>query len=181
MRNGSVDENNEAQAISNIQRVVEPEFGREFAYNSRGTEHPAGSPMPVVPLNTSLQPFAYPPGRSIPPTENLGTHPPGSTAVECAIVSNEGGTLESGSSSVSGVYSQVLLKKLSQALETSGVDLSQANISVELDLGKGSSTAAASPAVLYPKGVADLPQTQSDNASGEESFQAAKRLRTGES
>ena len=44
-----------------------------------------------------------------------------------------------------------LLKKLSQALETSGVDLSQANISVELDLGKGSSTAAASPAVLYPK------------------------------
>jgi len=106
MRNGSVDENNEAQAMSNIQRVVEPEFGREFAYN-RGTEHPAGSPMPVVPLNTSLQPFAYPPGRCIPPTENLGTHPPGSTAVECAIVSNEGGTLESGSSSVSGVYSQV--------------------------------------------------------------------------
>ncbi|KAJ8425508.1 hypothetical protein Cgig2_015882 [Carnegiea gigantea] len=43
----------------------------------------------------------------------------------------------------------ILLKKLSRALETSGVDLSKANISVELDLGKGSSTAAASPAVLY--------------------------------
>jgi len=34
---------------------------------------------------------------------------------------------------------------------------------------------------LFIQGVADLPQTQSDNASGEESFQAAKRLRTGES
>lgn len=185
MRNGSVDEHSEAQAMSNIQRAVEPELGREFAYN-RGTEHPAGSPMPAVPLNIPLEPFAYPPGRSVPPTENLACQPPGSSAAECGIVNNEGRTFESGSSSSSDVYSQVLLKKLSQALETSGVDLSQANISVELDLGKGPSTAAASPAVLYPKAVADQPpsnppQTQSGNASGQESFQAAKRLRTRES
>lgn len=38
-----------------------------------------------------------------------------------------------------------------QALETSGVDLSKTNISVELDLGKEPTSAAASPAVLYPK------------------------------
>ena len=106
MRNGSVDEHSEAQAMSNIQRAVEPEFGREFAYN-RGTEHPAGSPMPAVPLNIPLQPFACPPGRSIPPTENLACQAPGSSAADCGMVNNEGRTFESGSSSGSGVYSQV--------------------------------------------------------------------------
>ncbi|KAJ8426932.1 LOW QUALITY PROTEIN: hypothetical protein Cgig2_001113 [Carnegiea gigantea] len=69
--------------------------------------------------------------------------------------SKEGRTFESGSSSSFGVYSQFLVvslifpefwcwntlfKKLSQVLETSGVDLSKANISVGLDLGKGSRT-----------------------------------------
>ncbi|KAJ8425506.1 hypothetical protein Cgig2_015880 [Carnegiea gigantea] len=73
-RNGSVDEHSEALAMSNIQRAVEPEFGRAFAY-SRGPEHSAGSPMPAVPLNILLQPFPYPPGRSIPPLKILLPNP----------------------------------------------------------------------------------------------------------
>lgn len=129
MRNGSVDENNETQAMTNIQRSVEPEFSRDFAYN-RGTEHPAGPPMPAVPLNFPLHPFAYLPGRSIPSTENFAPQPPRSSVAECAIVGNEGRICESGSSSVSSIYSQVLLKKLSRALETSGVDMSQDRKSV---------------------------------------------------
>ncbi|KAJ8444521.1 hypothetical protein Cgig2_028336 [Carnegiea gigantea] len=66
-------------------------------------------------------------------SSRLARVPASSSGAECGIVSKEGRTFESGSSS------------------SSGVDLSDANISVELDLGKGSITATASPAVLYPK------------------------------
>ncbi|XP_059303764.1 transcription factor BIM1 isoform X1 [Lycium ferocissimum] len=45
-------------------------------------------------------------------------------------------SVESGTISISSAYSQGLLNTLTQALQTSGVDLSQANISVQIDLGK---------------------------------------------
>ncbi|KAJ0614956.1 putative transcription factor bHLH family [Helianthus annuus] len=45
-------------------------------------------------------------------------------------------TIESGTISISTIYSQGLLSTLTQALQNSGVDLSQANISVQIDLGK---------------------------------------------
>lgn len=41
-----------------------------------------------------------------------------------------------------------LLKKLTQALQTSGVDLSQADISVQLDVGKGEPTLEVGPKVF---------------------------------
>lgn len=45
-------------------------------------------------------------------------------------------SIESGTISISSAYSQGLLNTLTQALQNSGVDLSQANISVQIDLGK---------------------------------------------
>lgn len=45
-------------------------------------------------------------------------------------------TIESGTINISSVYSQGLLNTLTQALQSSGVDLSQASISVQIDLGK---------------------------------------------
>ncbi|XP_075493701.1 transcription factor BIM2-like isoform X2 [Primulina tabacum] len=43
---------------------------------------------------------------------------------------------ESGEASQSSVYSQLILSSLKNALQSSGVDLSQASISVQLDVGK---------------------------------------------
>ncbi|XP_050223255.1 transcription factor BIM2 [Mercurialis annua] len=45
-------------------------------------------------------------------------------------------TIEGGTISISSVYSQGLLDNLTQALQSAGVDLTQANISLQIDLGK---------------------------------------------
>lgn len=45
-------------------------------------------------------------------------------------------TVEGGRINISTVYSQRLLKTLTQALQSSGVDLSQASVAVQIDLGK---------------------------------------------
>ncbi|KAL3654330.1 hypothetical protein CASFOL_004011 [Castilleja foliolosa] len=46
--------------------------------------------------------------------------------------------IEGGTISISSVYSQELLNSLTQALESTGVDLSQASMSVQINLGKRS-------------------------------------------
>ncbi|GAA0184023.1 basic helix-loop-helix transcription factor [Lithospermum erythrorhizon] len=45
-------------------------------------------------------------------------------------------TVEGGTISISSAYSEELLSSLTHALQTTGVDLSQASISVQIDLGK---------------------------------------------
>ncbi|KAE8667931.1 Transcription factor BIM1, putative isoform 2 [Hibiscus syriacus] len=54
-------------------------------------------------------------------------------------------TVEGGTISISNVYSQGLPSTLTQALQTSGVDLSHASISVQIDLGKQSSINSTAP------------------------------------
>ncbi|KAG6556542.1 hypothetical protein Mapa_001481 [Marchantia paleacea] len=54
-------------------------------------------------------------------------------------------TIQGGVINVSSVYSQGLLDTLTRALQSSGLDLSQANISVQIDLGKSISSAALPP------------------------------------
>ncbi|KAL1807073.1 hypothetical protein DCAR_0832938 [Daucus carota subsp. sativus] len=53
-------------------------------------------------------------------------------------------TIEGGTISISSVYSQGLLNTLTQALESAGVDLTQATISVQVDLGKRANRGLAS-------------------------------------
>ncbi|PSR85010.1 Transcription factor like [Actinidia chinensis var. chinensis] len=62
-------------------------------------------------------------------------------STECPIMSDslnqqEDLMIEGGTISVTSVYSQGLLNNLTQALQSAGVDLSQATISVQIDLGK---------------------------------------------
>lgn len=94
-------------------------------------------------------------------------------------------TIESGTISISSVYSQGLLNTLTQSLQSSGVDLSHASISVQIDIGNRANSA------LNPL----TPLVQNDNlpynnqtmlqprlpSGGGESEQAFKRLKTGRS
>ncbi|CAN1796256.1 Transcription factor BIM1, partial [Linum perenne] len=48
--------------------------------------------------------------------------------------------VEGGTISISSAYSRGLLSSLTEALRSSGVDLSQANISVQIEVGKGAKT-----------------------------------------
>ncbi|KAL6494316.1 hypothetical protein OROGR_031116 [Orobanche gracilis] len=88
-------------------------------------------------------------------------------------------TVESGTINISSVYSQGLLNTLTQALQTFGVDLSQASISVQIDLGKRANRVQHA-STLHAKDddvPGALPRSRSASA-GEEFGHALKRLRT---
>ncbi|GLU20310.1 hypothetical protein SLE2022_365170 [Rubroshorea leprosula] len=92
-------------------------------------------------------------------------------------------TIEGGTISVSSVYSRGLLNTLTKALQSCGVDLSQASISVQIELGKQSSNRPTAPtSTLKDTEVHTINQgmTHSD-VSCEESDRALKKLRTGKS
>lgn len=93
-------------------------------------------------------------------------------------------TIEGGAISISSVYSQGLLDTLTQALQSSGVDLSQASISVQIELGK---QASLRPNIPMPMCVSKDDEDPSKNqrkmrsgsrvASSEKSDQALKKLK----
>uniref|UniRef100_A0A7N0T6C6 BHLH domain-containing protein n=1 Tax=Kalanchoe fedtschenkoi TaxID=63787 RepID=A0A7N0T6C6_KALFE len=87
----------------------------------------------------------------------------------------DGLMIEAGTISISSAYSQGLLNTLTDALQRAGVDLSQANISVRIDLGK---RANRGPAAL--EDYSNLPSTHPPPSSsgGEDLEQAQKRLKT---
>ncbi|KAL2935774.1 Transcription factor BIM1 [Bienertia sinuspersici] len=102
--------------------------------------------------------------------------------------------LEGGTINISSAYSQGLLSTLTQALQSSGVDLSQASISVQVDIGKRAnkrqnSKEAAEKAIKQmityfliqdaeASGDQSLLLPRVDNSSSE-SDHAMKRLKTG--
>ncbi|XP_059453831.1 transcription factor BIM1 isoform X1 [Corylus avellana] len=93
-------------------------------------------------------------------------------------------TVEGGTISISSVYSQGLLSTLTQALQSSGVDLSQASISVQIELGKRSnSRVTGSPSIVKDKHVPGSNQgtTRSRVVSAEDSEKALKKPKTGKS
>ncbi|KAK4370925.1 hypothetical protein RND71_010400 [Anisodus tanguticus] len=88
----------------------------------------------------------------------------------------------SGKISISSVYSQRLLNTLKQALQNSGVDLSQASMSVQIDLGKRTNDGLNASASNF-KGdnisTSNQPTPQFiDTSTREESVHAFKRLKT---
>ncbi|XP_021731087.1 transcription factor BIM1-like isoform X2 [Chenopodium quinoa] len=91
--------------------------------------------------------------------------------------------LEGGTINISSIYSQGLLSTLTRALQSSGVDLSQASISVQVDIGnrahnRQDSQEAAGKGVEIPSGNPSLQHARVDNTSSE-SDHAVKRLKTG--
>ncbi|GLU01734.1 hypothetical protein SLE2022_190220 [Rubroshorea leprosula] len=158
MKNGSGGENNviAPAMLTNSQNSTEPDLGTASVY--KALDHPAGAASLVVPLNLQTQSNPYTPhGRDSIPTEplhnstsdaeNMVYQPQlqswqgGENETENALSDNalneqEDLTIKAGSISLSSVYSQGILCTLTEALQSSGVDLSQASISVQIDVGK---------------------------------------------
>ncbi|CAL0307164.1 unnamed protein product [Lupinus luteus] len=91
-------------------------------------------------------------------------------------------TLEGGAISISHAYSKGLLDTLTHALQSSGVDLSQSSISVQIELGKQTNRPTVPMSMCSAKGE----EVPSDNqrmmrsrvASSENSDQPVKKLKT---
>lgn len=104
---------------------------------------------------------------------------------DCAVPSNvpneeEEISVESGADSISSAYSQGLLNTLTQALQSSGVDLSQADISVQIDIAKRRNRldAAASSEKDHDKLFPINAMAHGVGCLYEDSDQARKRLKT---
>ncbi|MCD9559772.1 hypothetical protein HAX54_018024 [Datura stramonium] len=92
---------------------------------------------------------------------------------------------ESGTVSISSVYSQRLLNTLKQALQNSGVDLSKTSMSVQIDIGKRANDRLNASASNFKNSQGDniSPSNQPtpqfiDTSIREESVHAFKRLKT---
>ncbi|OAY47447.1 transcription factor BIM1 isoform X5 [Manihot esculenta] len=93
-------------------------------------------------------------------------------------------SIEGGTINISSVYSQGLLNTLTQALQSSGVDLSQASVSVQIELGK-----QANRRPILPESIVKDVEVPSSNqgtirrrvSSGEGSHQAPKKLKASKS
>ncbi|KAL5544869.1 hypothetical protein UlMin_008653 [Ulmus minor] len=178
---------------SSVQKTVESD-------TSTATISNKAMPFPM----SSLQPNFFSPARcggaGVPQVplrlpcdaENGSSQPPSQlfqarsrTSVDAAVASDklkeQELAIEGGTISISSAYSQGLLNTLTQALQSSGVDLSQASISVQIELGKrASSRTTAATSMTKDK---DTPSSNhgikhSRVASGEASEQAQKRLKT---
>ncbi|KAM5567504.1 transcription factor BIM2 [Rosa sericea] len=189
---GKFDENNISITpnilANSTQNPVESEPSRDVA--SKIMDQPPeivnkGLPLPM-PLPENL----------LPPVRNDGMlarplHGPISDAqsTQCpttsgdALNQREELTIEGGTISISSVYSQGLLNSLSHALQTAGVDLSQASVSVQIDLGNRANRglSAGTPASKDHENPHSSNQTMAhfrDAGSGDDSDQAHKRLKS---
>ncbi|KAG7023272.1 Transcription factor BIM1, partial [Cucurbita argyrosperma subsp. argyrosperma] len=93
-------------------------------------------------------------------------------------------TIEGGTINISSVYSQGLLNTLTHALQSSGVDLSQSRISVQIELGKRATRRAVSPTSIVKDvdiPINDMATTHSRASATEDSERATKKLKTAES
>ncbi|KAK6925162.1 Myc-type, basic helix-loop-helix (bHLH) domain [Dillenia turbinata] len=90
--------------------------------------------------------------------------------------------VEGGTISISSVYSQGLLNTLTQALQSSGVDLTQASISVQIDLGKRTNGSLTAPSSIKDHEVPNSNRvTPHAQVACQDFFQAQKRLKTSKS
>ncbi|KAL9243327.1 hypothetical protein vseg_017228 [Gypsophila vaccaria] len=160
--------------------------------NFKTVDQQFGVGTKVGPISSAMQPDVYPPlGRSctvaqpssrIPDGGNpslaesplwqsrtSGCEPSAATDVK---LNDQGLALEGGTINISSIYSQGLLSTLTRALQTSGVDLSQASISVQVDIGKRASNRQSSPDLKAKSAEAPCSnQSRSDHV--------VKRLKTG--
>uniref|UniRef100_A0A5B6Z129 Putative transcription factor BIM1 isoform X1 n=2 Tax=Davidia involucrata TaxID=16924 RepID=A0A5B6Z129_DAVIN len=188
----------------NVQNHVESDTSTATTF--KAMDHHPGLTNKGVPLPVPLQPNIFTPGGSngaVAPlaprlasdAENTLSQPQSqlwqssSCTTDSVVASDKMKeqelTIESGTISISSVYSQGLLTTLTQALHSSGIDLSQATISVKIDLGKRANSRLSAPtSVIKDDEVPSNNQAMARSRiarSGEESDQALKRLKTGKS
>eukprot|EP00250_Pteridium_aquilinum_P020233 c24758_g1_i4 orf=1765-3021(+) len=78
---------------------------------------------------------------------------------------------------ISSVYSQGLLDTLTRALQSSGVDLAQATISVQIDLGKAEGSVPPNSNQMSPLQTGASPFSNKEMVSSQESENPKKRLK----
>ncbi|XP_059645738.1 transcription factor BIM1 isoform X2 [Cornus florida] len=182
------------------------ESNMSTATTFKAMDYNPGLTNKVVPIPVPLQPNIFTPGGSsgaiapIAPrlasdAENTSSHPQSqlwqsrsctnNSVVASDKLKEQELIIESGTISISSVYSQGLLNTLTEALQSSGVDLSQASISVQIDLGKQSNTRPTAPvSTVKDDDVRSDSQAMTRTRvayRGENSDQALKRLKTGKS
>ncbi|KAF5725428.1 hypothetical protein HS088_TW23G00150 [Tripterygium wilfordii] len=145
---------------------VESDLGTSSIYEA--LEHPSGTTTPALPLNIQIPSNMYATvGNSAMPAQCLQESVPDAATMafqspsqpwkgrpllcNLAVPDNSSSgqediNIESGSINISSAYSQGLLNTLTQALQSSGVDLSQASISVQIDVGKRASNGSTAKA-----------------------------------
>ncbi|RDX66615.1 Transcription factor BIM2 [Mucuna pruriens] len=161
MQNGSVDEkNNNVSPLlpKNVQNSIESDFSMTTIQKG----HTPGSAAEAVPLTMQMRLDMFDPVVSSgiatqhlqepvsnvdipshtqpqvwPNKPNKGNYilPHNDTMKE-----QEELVIESGSDSISSAYSQGILDTLTQALQSSGVDMSQTSVSVQIDVGRRANT-----------------------------------------
>ncbi|KAK4357963.1 hypothetical protein RND71_023573 [Anisodus tanguticus] len=144
---------------------------KELASREIATSMPLQASMPVPVQNYSAFSDSL-------PTPASDEYPSTTNALN-----NQEFVIESGTISISSTYSQGLLDSLTQVLQTAGVDLSQATISVQINLGKRANRGMASETSVAkdtenppPAGDQFMEQFQDTN-NDEELDQAQKRLK----
>ncbi|XAR65322.1 hypothetical protein NMG60_11009407 [Bertholletia excelsa] len=135
-----------------------------------------------MPLHTSVPPLV--PGDSMLP-HSLQRPISEAQPISCPVMSDalnqqEDLMIEGGTINITSVYSQGLLNNLTQALQSAGVDLSQARVSVQIDIGKRGSNGSG---ISIAKGPENAPSSHQqmghfrDTSNGENIDQANKRLK----
>ncbi|XP_027329209.1 transcription factor BIM1 isoform X3 [Abrus precatorius] len=176
------------------------ESGFNTATTSKTMDHQAGTMNKAFPIPISSQLNFFTPTqiggpvgivsqlahRSASDAENTKYHP----SVECQTMAATNEKLkekelavEGGAISISSVYSKGLLHTLTHALQSSGVDLSQASISVQIELGKQANIRPTVPMSMCGAKDDEVPSNnqkmmRSRVASSGKSDQAVKKLKT---
>ncbi|XP_024310602.1 transcription factor BIM2 isoform X3 [Brachypodium distachyon] len=99
-------------------------------------------------------------------------------AVNSSMLNDQQLTIDEGTISVSSQYSQELLNTLTHALQSSGIDLSQANISVQINLGKRAVKRSVAGQSSSSKELTD-PDPSNEMVAAEELPHATKRHKSG--
>ncbi|KAG9448625.1 hypothetical protein H6P81_008590 [Aristolochia fimbriata] len=176
--------------LASTQNPLESDIGTVPPYKPMD-HHPTGlgSKGGSIPLQPTLFPpivrggggLAQPSQRLMSDAESMAHQWPRPSTAESDSFEQEEMTIEGGTIRMSGVHSQGLFSSLTQALQNSGIDLSRANFSLQIDLGKRASrpTTTTSSAKDHedPSSSMRAMAHSRVGSSGEDSDPAQKRLR----
>ncbi|CAA0825570.1 Transcription factor BIM2 [Striga hermonthica] len=109
------------------------------------------------------------PGPGAPLTDSQPTECPEAMNLQNDLMI-EGGTI-----SISSAYSQGLLNSLSQALQSTGVDLSQASISVQINLGNRAQSGSVAKDHCFPMPSGSQPVATFQDAGNNEDFDQSQK------
>lgn len=159
MRNGSTHEDNmviNPTLLASAQRSIEPNLTAAALYRATDDPHMAVDEAMAfnMPLQSNLfENVSVQPSQSSPDAEHCVSQPqslywPGkqdtieSNDLSCGRNDQEEVKVDGEEAGISNAYSQRLLTTLNRTLASMGVDMSQANVRVQLDIGKSPSSGA---------------------------------------